>query len=79
MSIGRVYYWFPDIPSVVTALVERSVVRMAQVFGQSISDQHGVTTPLMLKRAIRAMWSTSRRIRPRWRCASPAGTTGPAG
>ena len=28
MSIGRVYYWFPDIPSVVSALAERSSDRV---------------------------------------------------
>ncbi|MFZ4719478.1 MAG: TetR/AcrR family transcriptional regulator [Ilumatobacteraceae bacterium] len=55
MSIGRVYYWFPDIPAVVTALVERSAVRMADVFGRAITNQYGTTTPLLLQRAIRAM------------------------
>lgn len=55
MSIGRVYYWFPDIPAVVTALVERSAVRMAQVFGSSVQASHGTTTPLLLQRAIRQM------------------------
>ncbi len=55
MSIGRVYYWFPDIAAVVHALVERSAVRMAQIFGDSVENQHGVTTPLLLQRAIRAM------------------------
>ena len=55
MSIGRVYYWFPDIPAVVTALVERSAVRMAQVFGSSVQSSHGTTTPLLLQRAIRQM------------------------
>jgi AcrR family transcriptional regulator len=55
MSIGRVYYWFPDIPAVVTALVERSAHRLAEVFGVSTSSQYGVTTPLLLQRAIGAM------------------------
>ncbi|MFM2076980.1 MAG: hypothetical protein RJA49_870 [Actinomycetota bacterium] len=55
MSIGRVYYWFPDIPAVITALVERGAVRMAQVFGDAIREQYGTTTPLLLQRAIRAM------------------------
>jgi AcrR family transcriptional regulator len=55
MSIGRVYYWFPDIPSVVTALVERSAVRLADAFGISVNAQYGVTTPLLLQRAIGAM------------------------
>lgn len=55
MSIGRVYYWFPDIPAVVTALVERSAHRLADVFGSSTRSQYGVTTPLLLQRAIGAM------------------------
>ena len=55
MSIGRVYYWFPDIAAVVHALVERSAVRMAQIFGDSVQNQYGITTPLLLQRAIRAM------------------------
>jgi AcrR family transcriptional regulator len=55
MSIGRVYYWFPDIPAVITALVERGAVRMAQVFGSSITGQGNTTTPLLLQRAIRAL------------------------
>jgi len=55
MSIGRVYYWFPDIPSVVTALVERSASRLARAFGESVTDQYGTTTPLLLQRAISQM------------------------
>lgn len=55
MSIGRVYYWFPDIPAVVTALVERSAVRLAELFNDSTAYQYGVTTPLLLQRAIDAM------------------------
>ena len=43
------------LPFVVTALVERSAVRMAQVFGDAVQHQHGTTTPLLLQRAIRAM------------------------
>jgi hypothetical protein len=41
--------------AVVTALVERSAVRMAQVFGSSVQASHGTTTPLLLQRAIRQM------------------------
>jgi len=55
MSIGRVYYWFPDIPAVVTALVERSATRLAEVFGDSVRDQNSVTTPLLLQRALTQM------------------------
>jgi AcrR family transcriptional regulator len=55
MSIGRVYYWFPDIPAVVTALVERSATRLARAFGDSVAGQTTVTTPLLLQRAITQM------------------------
>ena len=55
MSIGRVYYWFPDIPAVVTALVERSASRLARAFGDSVAGQISVTTPLLLQRAIARM------------------------
>jgi AcrR family transcriptional regulator len=55
MSIGRIYYWFPDIPAVVTALVERSATRLAGAFGDSVQGQNAVTTPLLLQRAIAQM------------------------
>ena len=55
MSIGRVYYWFPDIPSVVAALADRSAHRMAEIFGSAITGQEGVTTPLLLRRAMAAL------------------------
>ena len=49
MSIGRVYYWFPDIPSIVGALVERTVNRMVEVFGEALRQQHDTSTPLMVR------------------------------
>lgn len=55
MSIGRVYYWFPDIPSVVAALADRSGMRMAEVFVGATVGQEGVTTPLLLKRAMASL------------------------
>lgn len=36
-SIGRVYYWYQDIPAVVTALVERSTQRLLQLFTDSVA------------------------------------------
>lgn len=33
-SVGRVYYWFPDMPTVVAALGERGVARLSQAFGE---------------------------------------------
>lgn len=32
MSIGRVYYWFPDMHSVVSALADRAAERLAELF-----------------------------------------------
>ena len=55
MSIGRVYYWFIDMQAVVAALVDRSANRFAAVFGQAVTGQRGVTTPLLLERAITEM------------------------
>ena len=48
MSIGRVYYWFPDIPSVVSALVERTTQRMVDVFGSALGSEANTSTPCLL-------------------------------
>jgi AcrR family transcriptional regulator len=42
-SIGRVYYWYKDIPAVVTALVERSTERLVQLFADSVGRNKGKT------------------------------------
>lgn len=55
MSIGRVYYWFPDIPAVVTALAERSGSRLARTFADSVAEQYDTATPLLLQRSIDQM------------------------
>ena len=55
MSIGRVYYWFPDIPSVVSALVERTVQRMVEVFGAALVSEVDSSTPLMIHRVVGAL------------------------
>ena len=55
MSIGRVYYWFPDIPAVVSALVERTVQRMVEVFGVALSSEAGTATPLLIQRVVAAL------------------------
>jgi len=55
MSIGRVYYWFPDIPSVVNALVERTAERMVSVFGSAIEACQGSSTPLLIERVAGAL------------------------
>lgn len=41
MSVGRVYYWFPDIPSVVAALGDRGIERLAGHFSE-VLDQSEV-------------------------------------
>lgn len=55
MSIGRVYYWFPDIPTVVAALVERSVSRMVDVFGSALQAESNTSTPLLVHRVVGAL------------------------
>ena len=55
MSIGRVYYWFPDIPSVVNALVERTMQRMVEVFGAALSSETNTSTPLLIQRVVGAL------------------------
>ena len=55
MSIGRVYYWFPDIPSVVSALVERTTQRMVDVFGSALGSEANTSTPLLVQRVVGAI------------------------
>ena len=55
MSIGRVYYWFPDIPSIVGALVERTVQRMVEVFSVALGSQASAATPLLVQRVVGAL------------------------
>lgn len=55
MSIGRVYYWFSDIPTVVGALVERTVDRMVAVFGSALVAENGASTPLLIQRVVGAL------------------------
>jgi AcrR family transcriptional regulator len=52
MSIGRVYYWFPDIPSVVNALAERATARLLELFARLLDGQQHATTPLLIERAV---------------------------
>lgn len=55
MSIGRVYYWFPDIPSVVSALAERSANRMLGMFADLLDSERTVTSPLLVERAVQCL------------------------
>ena len=38
VSVGRVYYWFPDMPSVVAALCERGLERLGEHFAQVLDE-----------------------------------------
>jgi len=55
MSIGRVYYWFADIPAVVAALVERTVNNMVGVLDESLRSEQQTSTPLMVERVVGAL------------------------
>jgi AcrR family transcriptional regulator len=57
MSIGRVYYWFPDIPSVVAALVERGVHRMVEEFRGVVEVSRDDDTSVVLERGVSALCS----------------------
>ena len=48
MSIGRVYYWFPDMPSVVNALAERAGHRLGELFEGLLAHDREAPTPLIL-------------------------------
>lgn len=52
MSIGRVYYWFPDMPSVVNALADREADRLASLFGSLLTFDDEAPTTAVLERAI---------------------------
>jgi AcrR family transcriptional regulator len=52
MSIGRVYYWFPDMPSVVTALAERVGERLGKLFEGLLIYDRSAPTPLILAETV---------------------------
>jgi AcrR family transcriptional regulator len=55
MSIGRVYYWFPDIPAVITALVERGAIRMTDALTAAVTMHSDEATSMVLQHAIRTL------------------------
>ncbi len=55
MSIGRVYYWFPDIPAVVGALAERASNRMVTSFAEVLQQQQHCSTPLLVQRVVEGL------------------------
>ena len=52
MSIGRVYYWFPDMPSVVTALAERATQRLGELFDGLKQYAPTDSAPMLLRETI---------------------------
>lgn len=52
MSIGRVYYWFPDMPSVVNALAERAATRLGELFTGLLAYDSSAPTPLILAETV---------------------------
>jgi AcrR family transcriptional regulator len=52
MSIGRVYYWFPDMPSVVNALAERAAQRLGVLFKGLLAYDQSAPTPLILAETV---------------------------
>ena len=55
MSIGRVYYWYPDIPAVVTALAERAADGMLSAVAETIEQHKTEGLESLLQHAIGAM------------------------
>ena len=55
MSIGRVYYWFPDIPAVVNALAERAASRLIERFAEVLAEAQQAATQVLVQRAIDAL------------------------
>ncbi|MFZ9627723.1 MAG: TetR/AcrR family transcriptional regulator [Ilumatobacteraceae bacterium] len=43
ISVGRVYYWFPDMPSVVAALCDRGIQRLEQHFADALDLSESAT------------------------------------
>jgi len=52
MSIGRVYYWFPDMPSVVNALAESAAERLGALFQGLLAYDDSAPTPLVLDETV---------------------------
>lgn len=52
MSIGRVYYWFPDMPSVVNALAERAGERLSGLVSGVLQLDPDSSTDVMINSVI---------------------------
>lgn len=52
VSVGRLYYWFPDKDAVTNAVMQRSEQRLRDFLGKVIVHDPDVPTPDLLNRAI---------------------------
>lgn len=55
VSIGRLYYWFPDQQSVVNALAERGAQRLVAAFSAGLATQQRSATPLAVRSTVMAL------------------------
>ncbi len=47
-SMGRIYYWFKDVPAVLDALAARGIDRMTALFAEILDFEDAVATPRIL-------------------------------
>ena len=52
MSIGRVYYWYPDIPAVVEALAKRAVNRFVALVAEIANDETPDDASTLIRRSV---------------------------
>ena len=52
VSVGRLYYWFPDKDAVTNAVMKRSEQRLRDFLGKVIVHEPDVPTPDLLNRAV---------------------------
>lgn len=55
MSSGRLYYWFPDIPAVVSALADRGLQRLTELFERMLIFERHTPTPIMIRETLMAV------------------------
>jgi AcrR family transcriptional regulator len=52
VSVGRLYYWFPDIDAITNAVMQRSEQRLREFLREVIVDRPDVPTPDLLDRVV---------------------------
>jgi AcrR family transcriptional regulator len=61
VSIGRVYYWFPDASSLVTEVADRAATRLESALGDVAEEVRWVPVELALRRVVEelsaAIWT----------------------